>query len=123
MSDDRTLYIDGLTVPRGGHTVLHDVSLMIPPGTVTALLGPNGAGKSTLVLTMAGVVRPTAGSVRLGDEDLTRRRPELIRAAGVAVVPEGRRLLSELSVEDNLRVATYTLPRGDARGAVDHAYE
>jgi branched-chain amino acid transport system ATP-binding protein len=118
-----TLLLEGLTVPRGARTVLRDVSLDIPPGEVTALLGPNGAGKSTLVLAVGGILRPTAGAVRLGDEDLTRRRPERIRAAGVAVVPEGRRLLPALTVEDNLRVATYSLPREEAKNGVDHALE
>ena len=89
--------------------MLHDVSLDIAPGEVTALLGPNGAGKSTLVLTVAGAIKPTSGTVMLGDEDLTKKRPEKIRQAGVAVVPEGRRLLPELTVADNLRVATYSL--------------
>ena len=107
-----------LCVPRGGREVLHDVSIDIAPGEVTALLGPNGAGKSTLVLTVAGAIKPTSGTVMLGDEDLTKRRPEKIRQAGLAVVPEGRRLLPELTVADNLRVATYALtPDDGAPGA------
>ena len=95
----------------------------IPPGEVTTLLGPNGAGKSTLVLAVAGVIRPTAGKVLLGEQDLTRRPPERIRGIGVAVVPEGRRLLPDLTVEDNLRVATYSLARGDAKSGVAYALE
>ena len=106
-----TLRVEGLCVPRGGRPVLRDVSVEVPPGEVTALLGPNGAGKSTLVLAVGGVVRPTAGTIRLDDQDLTKRRPEQIRHAGVAVVPEGRRLLPDLTVADNLRVATYALDR------------
>ena len=97
--------------------------ITIPPGEVTALLGPNGAGKSTLVLTVGGVLRPTSGTVTLGDVDLTRRRPEQIRAAGVAIVPEGRQLLPNLTVEDNLRVATYALRRDEARSGIAHALE
>jgi branched-chain amino acid transport system ATP-binding protein len=119
----RTLVIDALNVPRGERPVLHDVSLEIPPGEVTTLLGPNGTGKSTLVLTVAGVLRPTSGTIRLGDEDLSRRRPERVRAAGVAVVPEGRRLLPELSVADNMRVATYSLGRGEAEAGMSYALE
>ena len=121
--DATTLAFEGLSVSRGGLPVLHDVSLSIPPGEITALLGPNGAGKSTLVLTVAGVLRPTAGKVTLGGRDLTRRRPEQVRAAGVAVVPEGRRLLPELTVEDNLRVATYALARDEGRKGVAYALE
>jgi branched-chain amino acid transport system ATP-binding protein len=118
-----TLRVEGLSVPRGGRPVLHDVTLQVPPGAVTALLGPNGAGKSTLVLSVAGVVRPTAGRVRLGDHDLTRRPPERIRRAGVAVVAEGRRVLPQLSIADNLRVATYGLASDDAEAGMTYALE
>ena len=117
------LRLEGLCVSRGEREVVHDVSLTIPPGEVTTLLGSNGAGKSTLVLAVAGVLRPTAGKVLLGEQDLTRRRPERIRAAGVAVVPEGRRLLPGLTVEDNLRVATYSLSREQRRDGIAYAVE
>jgi branched-chain amino acid transport system ATP-binding protein len=90
---------------------------------VTTLLGANGAGKSTLVLAVAGVLRPSGGRVLLGDLDLTRRSPERIRAAGVAVVPEGRRMLPRLTVEDNLRVATFALPRNQKKAGIARALE
>jgi branched-chain amino acid transport system ATP-binding protein len=117
------LRLSGVTVARGGRPVVHEVSLEIPRGEVTALLGPNGAGKSTLVLAVAGVLRPLAGSIDLHGQELRGRRPERIRQAGVAVVPEGRRLLSELSVEDNLQVATYALTREEARTGRAYALE
>ena len=116
------LRLDGLCVSRG-RPVLRDVSLEIPANAITALLGPNGAGKSSLVLAVGGVLRPTAGRVLVGEQDITRRRPEAVRAAGVAIVPEGRRLLGDLSVEDNLRVATYALGRSQAREGIDYALE
>jgi branched-chain amino acid transport system ATP-binding protein len=116
-----SLSFDGLSVERGGRHVLRTVSITIPPGEVTALLGPNGAGKSTLVLAVGGVLRPTAGTVMVGDLDLTRRRPEHVRAAGVAIVPEGRQLLPNLTVEENMRVATYALRRDEARSGIAHA--
>jgi branched-chain amino acid transport system ATP-binding protein len=117
------LHLEGLHVSRGGRPVLHDVSLEVPPGQVTTLLGPNGAGKSTLVLAVAGSIRATAGTVKLGDRDLTKSRPERVRQAGVAVVPEGRRLLPELTVADNLRVATYALEDEQASHGTDYALE
>jgi branched-chain amino acid transport system ATP-binding protein len=115
------LAVRGLTVARAGRAVVRDVSLDIPPGEVTTLLGPNGAGKSSLVLAVGGVLRPLAGQVRLGELDLTRLPPERIRRLGVAVVPEGRRLLPDLTVAENLRIATYTLGREAATSAIHHA--
>jgi branched-chain amino acid transport system ATP-binding protein len=120
---DATLRLDALSVERGGRPVLRDVSLEVPPGEVTALLGPNGAGKSTLVLTVAGVLRPSSGRVLLGNRDLTRRPPERIRRAGLAVVAEGRRVLRDLSIADNLRIATYGLSGDQAEQGINYALE
>ena len=100
-----------IDVERAGRLVVRDVTLQVRPGAVTALLGPNGAGKSSLVLAMAGVLRPARGVLTLDGRDLTGRRPEQIRSAGLAVVPEGHRVLGNLSVADNLRVAGSRLPR------------
>jgi len=109
------LELRDLTVSRGGRAVVRKISIEIPAGEVTALLGPNGAGKSSLVLAVGGVLRPNSGSVLLDGLELAGRRPERIRAAGIAIVPEGRRLLPDLSVDDNIRVATYALPRERAK--------
>jgi branched-chain amino acid transport system ATP-binding protein len=106
-----SLSLSGLCVERGGRQVVKDVTITVPAGEVTALLGPNGAGKSSLVLSVGGVLRPRPGSVSLDGLELAGKRPEKIRAAGVAIVPEGRRLLSALTVDDNIRVATYALPK------------
>ena len=122
-ADGNSLRIDGLSISRGGKPVVHEISLEIAPGAVTTLLGPNGAGKSTTVLTVGGVLRPTAGTVSIGGQNLTRLRPERIRKAGVAIVPEGRRLLPDLTVNDNLRVATYALGREDAKRGIAYALE
>jgi branched-chain amino acid transport system ATP-binding protein len=117
------LALSDLVVERGGRPVVHGVSLDIPEGEITALLGPNGAGKSSLVLAVGGMLRPARGRVTLDKLELAGKRPEKIRAAGVAVVPEGRRLLRELTVEDNLRVATYSLSAEDARTGREYAHE
>jgi branched-chain amino acid transport system ATP-binding protein len=108
MSESLTL--SGLTIARGGRDVVRNLSIEVTPGEVTALLGPNGAGKSSMVLAVGGVLPLKAGSIKIGDRELAGRRPESIRKAGIAIVPEGRRLLPDLSVEDNLKVATYSLP-------------
>lgn len=118
-----TLHLDKLCVHRGGRPVVTDVTLEIPPAQVTTLLGANGAGKSTMVLAVAGLLRSSSGRVLLGDRDLTRLRPEQVRTAGVAVVPEGRRLLPALTVEDNLRVATYSLSNAHAKDGIAYALE
>jgi branched-chain amino acid transport system ATP-binding protein len=122
-NDTLTLEIRNLEVARGGHPVLHGISLEVPQGAVTTLLGPNGAGKSTMVLAVGGVLRASAGTVRLNGTNLTRLRPEQIRRAGVAIVPEGRRLLPDLTVEDNMRVATYSLTREEARRGIEYVVE
>jgi branched-chain amino acid transport system ATP-binding protein len=75
------------------------------------------------VLAIAGLLRSAGGRVLLDDLDLTNRRPEQIRSAGVAVVPEGRRLLPGLTVEENMRVATYSLGNAQAKRGVAHALE
>ena len=118
-----SLSLRGLTVERGGRPVVREVSIEIPAGGVTALLGPNGAGKSSLVLAVGGVLKPRAGQVILQGRNLAGRRPEQIRRAGIAIVPEGRRLLTELTVDDNLRVATYSLPRDQAEAGRRRALE
>jgi branched-chain amino acid transport system ATP-binding protein len=118
-----TLRIESFTVQRGGRSVVRDVSLEIPSGEITALLGPNGAGKSSMVLAIGGVLKPTAGKVMLDERDYAGKRPERIRRAGIAIVPEGRRLLPQLTVAENLRVATYTLSGADAIAGNKRALE
>ena len=104
-----SLQLDGLSIARGPREVVHDVSLDVPAGQVAAMLGPNGAGKSTIALAIAGMARITKGAITIEGESLVGKRPERVRAAGVSVVPEGRRLLSQLTVQDNLKVASYSL--------------
>jgi branched-chain amino acid transport system ATP-binding protein len=117
------LRLHGLSVERGGRTVVRDVSIEIPAAEVTALLGPNGAGKSSLVLAVGGVLGLLAGAVLLDGANLAGRRPERIRRAGIAIVPEGRRLLPDLTVEDNIRVASYSLSADAARAGRERVLE
>jgi branched-chain amino acid transport system ATP-binding protein len=116
-TDGGSLVLDGLSVARGPREVVHQVTLDVPAGQVAAMLGPNGAGKSSIALAIAGLARVTKGSITIGGQSVTSLRPEKVRAAGISVVPEGRRLLPELSVQDNLKVATYSLgKRAGAEG-------
>jgi len=119
----KELRVDGLQVARGGRVVVDNVDLVVKPGEVTALLGSNGAGKSSLVLGMAGVLRPLAGSVRMGDKNLVGLAPHKVRAAGLAAVPEGHRVLNQLSVIDNLNAAGAMHSRADADSAVEEALD
>lgn len=98
------LVVEGLSVSYGPVQALQDVSLSVPPGQVTAVIGANGAGKSTLLRTLAGLVRPQAGRVTFNGEDITGWAPEDIVRSGIAMVPEGRSTIPELSVEENLRL-------------------
>jgi branched-chain amino acid transport system ATP-binding protein len=121
--DDRALQVQNLRVLRAGREIIHDLSMDVPAGQVTALLGPNGAGKSTLVLALGGIIKPAAGHIRAGGRELAGRRPEQVRTAGVAIVPEGRMLLPSLTVRDNLQVATYAMGREQGRMGIEHALD
>ncbi|MGH8962342.1 MAG: ABC transporter ATP-binding protein [Jatrophihabitantaceae bacterium] len=98
------LEVEGLRSGYGRVPVLHDIALELEPGTITAVLGANGAGKTTLLRSLSGLLRPTAGAVRLNGTDLTRVPVERLVTLGVAHVPEGRGVIAELTVEENLRL-------------------
>ena len=84
--------------------VLRDVSLNLEPGEILALLGRNGSGKTTTLRTMMGFVKPKSGSVKLDGQELTTLRPHDIPKLGIAYVPQGRRLFTFCTVEENLRI-------------------
>jgi len=100
------LVVKDLRTCYGSIEALHGVSLNVPKGEVVAILGANGAGKSTLLNTISGLLRPNSGMVTYQGEDITHLGAEKIAARGVCLVPEGRRLFRELSVQDNLVVGS-----------------
>ena len=100
------LVVEGVRAGYGSGDVLHGVDLVVHDGGVVALLGPNGAGKSTLLRTIAGFVRPRTGSVRLEGLPLDGHDPATIARCGVYLVPERRAVFPNLTVADNLRLAT-----------------
>jgi branched-chain amino acid transport system ATP-binding protein len=99
------LEIAGLRSGYREGTVLHGVDLAVQRGRILALLGRNGVGKSTLVMTVMGMLRPTAGAVRLDGVDLAGRRTDEIARAGVGLVPQGRRIWPTLTVHEHLELA------------------
>jgi branched-chain amino acid transport system ATP-binding protein len=99
-----SLEVRGLTTSYGAVVAVDEVDLVAEPGQITAVLGANGAGKTTLLRTISGLVRPQAGQVLLDGADLTRAPAEAIARAGIAHVPEGRGVITELTVEENLRL-------------------
>ncbi|MFI5067130.1 MAG: ABC transporter ATP-binding protein [Streptosporangiales bacterium] len=115
------LEVRGVTAHHGQLRALTDVSLSVFPDDVYAIIGANGAGKSTLLRCISGLHRPTTGSVLLDGGDVTGKRPERRVTAGIAMVPEGRRLFGSLTVEENLLVgASYARP---GPWTVDRVYE
>ena len=99
------LSVRGLVAGYGGGQVLHGVDLAVPAGTVTAVVGPNGAGKTTLVHAIAGLVPVAAGTVELAGTVLSARPAHRVARAGVALVPQGRRVFASLTVAEHFRVA------------------
>jgi branched-chain amino acid transport system ATP-binding protein len=108
------IVLDNVSVTARGRTLLADLSLTITPGAPTVVIGPNGAGKTTLVNTIAGLQRLRSGALRLAGVDLGAMASHLVCRQGIALVPEGRRLFTRMSVEENLEMGCY---RGEARRA------
>ena len=115
------LEVRGLTVHHGQLRALDHVSLRVLPGEVYAIIGANGAGKSTLLRTIAGLHKPTEGSILLDGQDVTGVRPERRATRGIAMVPEGRRLFESLTVEENLQVGSTYARKGP--WTIERVYE
>jgi branched-chain amino acid transport system ATP-binding protein len=106
--DQPLLKLDGVTSGYGPIVAVRDVSIEVYPGEVVALLGANGAGKSTTLLTIAGLVRPSAGAITFDGQDILHMKPEDVVRLGIALTPEGRGIFTHLSVTDNLRIGAAT---------------
>jgi len=101
------LKIDNLTTHYGNIRALDNVSLNVNPGEIVALIGPNGAGKTTLLKTISGLIKPTAGNIYCRGNEITNLSPEKIAGIGIAHVPEGRHVFTELSVAENLLMGAF----------------
>ena len=117
------LSITDLTVNYGPVEALNGVTISVPRGEVTAVIGANGAGKSTLMRTLAGLVTPAAGQATLDGVIITRKAPEDIVRMGVALVPEGRSTIPELTVEENLRLGGLWRAKADRRTAQSEVFD
>jgi len=113
------LRLESLNCGYGEMTVVHALTLNVPDGEITALLGANGAGKSSTILCIAGHVAVLGGHIFYKKKDITHATPMERVAAGIAVVPEGRRLFPSLTVEENLIVGGYSQPRDFTREDID----
>jgi branched-chain amino acid transport system ATP-binding protein len=100
-------------VAYGGVPAVRDLSLTVEPGEIVGLIGPNGAGKSTTLHAIMGLVPVRAGEIGFAGESLRGRSPEAIARRGISLVPEGRRLFAELTVEENLRLGLAARPRSN----------
>ncbi|TQS40251.1 ABC transporter ATP-binding protein [Cryptosporangium phraense] len=118
------LQVEGLTSGYGPVSVLKDVSLTVERGSITAVLGANGAGKTTLLRTVSGLLRPTGGQILFDGADLRSVRMEQVVRKGIAHVPEGRGVVAELTVDENLRLGgLWRRDRPDAAKALTEVYE
>ena len=111
------LVVSDLEVRYGSVAAVRGVSFEVPPGEILGLIGPNGAGKSSTLHAIMGLVRVAGGDVRLGERSLRGRSPEAVARSGVALVPEGRRIFGELTVDENLTLGL------SARRSMDGAAE
>ena len=117
------LELRDVEVRYGRVPAVRGLSLELAPGEVVGLIGPNGAGKSTTLHAIAGVVPCTGGDIRLGGRSLRGRSPEAIARSGIALVPEGRRIFGDFTVEENLRLGLAARRGNGGAAATDEVYE
>lgn len=122
MTDAASLTVTDVVAGYGSVPVLNGLSIAARPGTITAVLGANGAGKTTLLRTISGFVRTRDGQVMLNAVNLSRLAPDHIARAGVAHVPEGQGVITELTVEENLRLGLLLRSRAERTEALEDAY-
>lgn len=111
--------VSGLSVNYGAIRALRDVNFVAPTGQITAVLGANGAGKTTLLRTISALIRPVSGSIKIDEKDVVGTPTEMIARHGVAHVPEGRGVIGEFTVEQNLRLGAITMGVDVAVGLED----
>ena len=116
------LKIKDLKVNYGGIEAVKGVSFDVPEGEIVTLIGANGAGKSSTLRAIAGLVKPTAGSIEFNGEDITAKEPNAIVSKGITLVPEGRKIFPNLTVLENLRIGAY-LRNNDLTEDINWVYD
>ena len=111
------LAVEDLRVRHGAVIAVRGISFSVERGEIVGLIGPNGAGKSSTLHAIMGAVRPAGGDVRINGTSVVGRRPEDVARRGVALVPEGRRIFADLTVEENLRLGLAGRRTGDGAAA------
>jgi branched-chain amino acid transport system ATP-binding protein len=123
----KLLELDALEVRYGAVSAVRHLDLHLREGEIVGLIGPNGAGKSTTLHAVMGVLPPRAGEIRFKGRPLRSGRPEDVARAGIALVPEGRRIFGDFTVEENLRLGLSARANqvrgGDGAAALDPVYE
>ncbi len=102
------LKLENIVAGYGHITALKDISLEVPQGSIVSLIGANGAGKTTTMKTIMGLVKPTSGRVIFEGQDITSRQTHQVVQNGISLVPEGRQILQDMSVYENLEMGAYT---------------
>jgi branched-chain amino acid transport system ATP-binding protein len=116
------LEIDRLNVAISSVRILRDVSLELAPGTMTGLIGRNGAGKTTLMKTVMGILKPTAGAVRFEGKDLLALQTHARARLGIGYMPEDRRLIPDLTIEENVLMPAWASGLREARARLERVY-
>jgi branched-chain amino acid transport system ATP-binding protein len=116
------LEVEGVHTYYGNIQALKGISLTVEQGEIVTLIGSNGAGKTTTLRTIAGVLRPRQGKVRLGEADLTKTPPSNIVRLGIAHSPEGRRIFSRMTVKENLEMGAFTRTDSDLGSDYERVY-
>lgn len=118
------LEVRNLEVRYGRSTAVRDVSFSVAPGEFVCIVGPNGAGKSTTMMTIAGALKPASGTIRLSGQSIAGLVPEQIARLGISLVPEGRHVFSQLTVEENIRIGSdMRKDRENIAGDVERVFE